>query len=52
MRGVTAAELEWVEGVVADLEAGRLGWSYEEIAERPRTSRHRTDVKPPDGTLS
>jgi DNA-binding PadR family transcriptional regulator len=33
LRTVTAAELEWVERVVHDLEAGTLSWSYEEIAE-------------------
>jgi DNA-binding PadR family transcriptional regulator len=33
VRAATATELEWVKGVVDDLRAGRLGWSYEEIAE-------------------
>jgi DNA-binding PadR family transcriptional regulator len=33
LRAVTAAELEWVERVVHDLDAGDLTWSYEEIAE-------------------
>lgn len=33
LRAVTAAELEWVQGVVDDLKAGKLRWSYEELAE-------------------
>ena len=33
LRAVTAAELGWVGGVVADLRAGALTWSYEELAE-------------------
>ena len=34
VRAVTAAEMEWVEGVVGDLKAGRLTWGdYEEFAE-------------------
>jgi DNA-binding PadR family transcriptional regulator len=33
LRAVTAAELDWVDGVVRDLDAGRLDWSYEELAE-------------------
>jgi DNA-binding PadR family transcriptional regulator len=32
LRAVTAAELGWVEAVIDDLKAGRLGWSYEELA--------------------
>jgi DNA-binding PadR family transcriptional regulator len=33
VRAVLATELEWVRGVVEDLKAGRLRWSYEEMAE-------------------
>jgi hypothetical protein len=33
VRAVTAAELEWVEGVVEDLRAGRLVWKFEDQAE-------------------
>lgn len=33
LRVVTAAELGWVEGLVADLKAGRLTWSDEELGE-------------------
>ena len=33
LRAVTSAELEWVRGVVEDLLAGRLTWSWEEIGE-------------------
>ena len=33
VRAVLATELEWVLGVVEDLKAGRLAWSYEEMAE-------------------
>jgi len=36
LRAVTAAEREWVNGIVADLKAGRLTWSYDEIAEIAR----------------
>jgi DNA-binding PadR family transcriptional regulator len=32
LRAVTAAELAWVEAVVAELVAGTLRWSYEELA--------------------
>ncbi|MGH9016901.1 MAG: PadR family transcriptional regulator [Acidimicrobiales bacterium] len=32
MRAVTAAELAWLESVVADLEAGTLSWSADELA--------------------
>ena len=31
--GVTAAELDWVNGVIDDLRAGRLTWSREATAE-------------------
>ena len=31
-RAVTAAELAWLNGVIDDLRAGRLTWSYEEFA--------------------
>ena len=33
VRAVTAAELDWVSGVVDELRAGRMAWSYEQIAE-------------------
>lgn len=33
VRAVTAAELEWVDRVVADLKAGELSWSADELAE-------------------
>jgi len=33
VRTVTAAELEWVEGVVDELRARRLAWNYEDLAE-------------------
>jgi DNA-binding PadR family transcriptional regulator len=33
LRAVTSAELEWVGGVVEDLQTGKLTWSYEELAE-------------------
>ena len=36
VRAVLATELEWVVGVVEDLKAGRLTWSYEEMAEIAR----------------
>ena len=42
LRSVTAAEREWAEGVVDDLKAGRLSWSYDELAE---IAKHFT---PPD----
>ncbi len=32
-RAVTAAELAWLNGVIKDLEAGMLTWSYEMFAE-------------------
>ncbi|AYG84889.1 hypothetical protein DWB77_07104 [Streptomyces hundungensis] len=31
LRAVTAAELEWVRGVVEDLRTGRLAWSKEQL---------------------
>ena len=31
-RAVTAAELDWLNGVIEDLRAGELTWSYEELA--------------------
>jgi len=37
VRTVTAAELDWVDGVVDDLRTGRLAWSYESIAEIARS---------------
>jgi len=36
LRAVMATELDWVLGVVNDLQAGRLTWSYEEMAEIAR----------------
>jgi DNA-binding PadR family transcriptional regulator len=42
LRAVADAERAWVEGIVDDLKAGRLRWSYDEIAE---IARHFT---PPD----
>ncbi len=36
LRAVTAAECEWVEGIVNDLRAGELTWRYEEFAEIAR----------------
>lgn len=33
VRAVTAAELQWVDGVVDDLGAGRLAWKVEDLAE-------------------
>jgi len=36
VRAVLATELEWVLGVVEDLKADRLTWSYEEMAEIAR----------------
>src|SRR5579859_2973459 len=33
VRAVTAAELEWVEGIVAQLRSGELTWSGEELME-------------------
>ena len=32
LRAVTAAELRWLDGVVADLDAGTLTWSVESLA--------------------
>ena len=32
LRAVTAAELNWLSGVVDDLRTGALTWSYEELA--------------------
>ncbi|WP_227979822.1 PadR family transcriptional regulator [Nocardia spumae] len=31
-RAVTEAEIRWLDGVVADLAAGSLGWSWESLA--------------------
>jgi DNA-binding PadR family transcriptional regulator len=33
IRAVTAAELEWVEGVVDDVRTGKLVWHFEDVAE-------------------
>jgi DNA-binding PadR family transcriptional regulator len=33
VRTVNAAELQWVDGVVDDLRAGRLTWKFEDLAE-------------------
>jgi DNA-binding PadR family transcriptional regulator len=43
VRAVLATEREWVIGVVEDLKAGRLTWSYEEMAEIAQR------FTPPDG---
>jgi DNA-binding PadR family transcriptional regulator len=32
-RAITAAELDWLNGVIEDLRSGKLTWSYEEFAE-------------------
>jgi hypothetical protein len=32
LRAVTAAELRWLDGVVADIDAGTLTWSWETLA--------------------
>lgn len=32
-RAVTAAELEWLDGVIDDLRDGRLSWSFDELLE-------------------
>jgi DNA-binding PadR family transcriptional regulator len=37
-RAITAAELAWIDGVVADLRAGTWAWSYEEFAELARSA--------------
>jgi DNA-binding PadR family transcriptional regulator len=31
-RAITAAELDWLNGVIEDLRTGKLAWSYEEFA--------------------
>ncbi len=36
VRAVTVAELEWVSRVVAELRAGELTWTYEELAQLAR----------------
>jgi hypothetical protein len=33
VRAVTATELEWVEGIVAQLRSGELAWTREELME-------------------
>jgi hypothetical protein len=33
VRTIAAAELKWVNGVVDDLRAGRLGWKLEDFAD-------------------
>jgi len=33
LRAVTAAELDWLSGVIADLRTGTLTWTHEELAE-------------------
>ena len=33
LRAVTAAELDWLSGVIADLRAGTLTWTHEELAD-------------------
>jgi DNA-binding PadR family transcriptional regulator len=37
-RAVTAAELAWIDGVVADLRAGAWTWSRDELAELARAA--------------
>jgi DNA-binding PadR family transcriptional regulator len=37
VRAVTATELTWVEGVLADLRSGALSWSEEELLEVARS---------------
>jgi DNA-binding PadR family transcriptional regulator len=39
-RAVAAAELGWVDGVVADLRSGELHWSGEELARIAQASTH------------
>ena len=33
LRAVTAAELDWLSGVIADLRTGTLTWTHEELAD-------------------
>jgi DNA-binding PadR family transcriptional regulator len=42
-RAITAAELAWVTGVVADLRSGALTWSYESMA---GLAEHLNDTEP------
>ena len=37
LRAMTAAELNWVSGVVDDLRTGALTWSHEELAETAKS---------------
>ena len=37
-RAVAAAELGWLDAVIADLRAGTLTWSHEELAGMARSS--------------
>jgi DNA-binding PadR family transcriptional regulator len=37
LRAVTAAELEWVTGVLADLRTGALTWNHAELAEAAKS---------------
>ncbi len=37
LRAVTAAELNWVNGVVDELKTGALTWSHEELAETAKS---------------
>jgi DNA-binding PadR family transcriptional regulator len=46
LRAVTAAELAWVEGVIADLEAGTLSWSAEELEAAAKSSDDAADPDP------
>jgi DNA-binding PadR family transcriptional regulator len=39
-RAVVAAELGWVDGVMADLRSGALAWSHEELARIAQASTH------------
>ena len=43
LRAVTAAELQWVEGVIDDLRAGRIVWTFEDLAAIAK------NFTPPDG---
>jgi hypothetical protein len=36
-RAITAAELAWIDSVVADLRAGTWTWGYEEFADLARS---------------
>jgi DNA-binding PadR family transcriptional regulator len=46
-RTMRRAELEWVRRIIADLEQGRLRWSFEEIVQRVRSTRRATCSREP-----